>query len=72
MAAAAELAARLAAGPTAAYAAIKESLLFAAAATLDQALEKEAELQNRLGATEDHRTATAAFVTRQRPAFTGR
>jgi 2-(1,2-epoxy-1,2-dihydrophenyl)acetyl-CoA isomerase len=72
MAATEELAVRLAAGPTAAYAAIKESLAFAATSTLAEALEREAELQARAGATEDHRAATAAFVRRERPTFTGR
>jgi len=67
-----ELAAKLAAGPTAAYAAIKEALAFGATATLAQTLEKEAELQNRLGATTDHREATAAFLRKQNPTFTGR
>lgn len=67
-----ELAARLAAGPTLAYAAIKEQLAFAATHPLAAALEKEGELQNALGATEDHREATAAFLRKERPAFTGR
>jgi 2-(1,2-epoxy-1,2-dihydrophenyl)acetyl-CoA isomerase len=66
-----ELAARLAAGPTAAYAAIKESFAFASAHPFSAALEKEGELQNRLGATADHRDATAAFVRKERPVFTG-
>jgi 2-(1,2-epoxy-1,2-dihydrophenyl)acetyl-CoA isomerase len=70
--AAQELAAKLAAGPTAAYAAIKESLVFAATATLADALEKEAEMQARTGATQDHRAATDAFVRKERPVFTGR
>lgn len=70
--AAQELAARLAAGPTAAYAAIKESIAYAAHATLAQALTKEAELQAQLGATDDHRAATAAFVAKLKPVFTGR
>ncbi|HEY8301522.1 MAG TPA: enoyl-CoA hydratase-related protein [Jatrophihabitans sp.] len=70
--AAQELAARLAAGPTAAYAAIRESLAFAATATLDEALEREGELQAHMGRTDDHRNATAAFVAKQRPVFTGR
>jgi 2-(1,2-epoxy-1,2-dihydrophenyl)acetyl-CoA isomerase len=69
--AAQELAARLAAGPTAAYAAIKESLAFAASSTLAEALDKEAELQARAGATADHRNATRAFVAKERPTFTG-
>ena len=66
-----ELAARLAAGPTAAYAAIKESIAFAATSTLDESLAKEAELQERTGATADHSVAVAAFVAKQKPTFTG-
>jgi 2-(1,2-epoxy-1,2-dihydrophenyl)acetyl-CoA isomerase len=68
---AAELAARLANGPTAAYAAIKASLAYAAEATLPQALAKEAELQEQMGSTADHRNATAAFVAKQAPLFVG-
>jgi 2-(1,2-epoxy-1,2-dihydrophenyl)acetyl-CoA isomerase len=67
-----ELAARLAAGPTVAYAAIKEAIVFAGASTLTAALAKEAELQNRSGATADHADAVKAFVAKQKPAFTGR
>ncbi len=66
------LAARLAAGPTLAYAAIKEALLYASAHTLSESLAKEAELQTRLGSTEDHRQATLAFVNKQAPAYQGR
>src|SRR5664279_4201697 len=66
-----ELAARLAAGPTAAYAAIKNSIAYAATSTLADALAKEAELQAVMGATEDHRNATVAFVTKQQPVFFG-
>ncbi len=66
------LAARLAAGPTAAYAAIKESLLFAASHSLSESLAKEAELQQQLGRTRDHREATQSFVRKQEPAFEGR
>jgi 2-(1,2-epoxy-1,2-dihydrophenyl)acetyl-CoA isomerase len=65
-------AARLAAGPTLAYAAIKESLLYGASHRLSEALEKEAELQVRLGQSEDHRNATEAFVAKQTPTFRGR
>jgi 2-(1,2-epoxy-1,2-dihydrophenyl)acetyl-CoA isomerase len=72
MPAARELAVKLAAGPTLAYAAIRESLAFAATATLPEALAKEAELQNAMGATEDHRNATAAFLAKQKPVFVGR
>jgi 2-(1,2-epoxy-1,2-dihydrophenyl)acetyl-CoA isomerase len=70
-AAAAELAARLAAGPTAAYAAIKESLRFGVSSSLDDTLAKEAQLQARIGATDDHRQAVEAFLAKQQPTFTG-
>lgn len=70
--AAQELAAQLAAGPTVAYAGIKSAIHYAATATFEQALDKEAVLQAAAGATEDHRAATAAFVAKQKPVFTGR
>ncbi|MEO6886308.1 MAG: enoyl-CoA hydratase-related protein [Jatrophihabitantaceae bacterium] len=70
--AAQELAARLANGPTAAYAAIKASVAYAASSTLAESLAKEAELQTAMGRTEDHRNATAAFVAKQKPVFLGR
>jgi 2-(1,2-epoxy-1,2-dihydrophenyl)acetyl-CoA isomerase len=71
-AAAATFAARLAAGPTLAYAAIKEGLTYAATHGLAESLEKEAELQSRLGDSDDHRAATAAFLAKQSPVFHGR
>jgi 2-(1,2-epoxy-1,2-dihydrophenyl)acetyl-CoA isomerase len=64
-----ELAARLAAGPTVAYGQIKRQL--AGAATLADALAVEAEAQAVCGGTKDHHDATAAFVQKQRPSFTG-
>ncbi len=67
-----EFAGRLAAGPTASYGAIKESLLFAAGNGLAASLEKEAELQIRLGQTDDHRAATEAFVNKEQPTYRGR
>lgn len=70
--AAAALAARLAAGPTLAYAAIKEGLLFSTSHSLGESLEKEHELQVRLASTEDHQAATLAFVNKQTPVFQGR
>ena len=69
--AAQELAARLAAGPTAAYAAIKQAISYAADHDLEAALVREGELQTAMGATEDHRDATAAFVAKQKPVFRG-
>jgi 2-(1,2-epoxy-1,2-dihydrophenyl)acetyl-CoA isomerase len=69
--AAGALAAQLAAGPTAAYAAIKAELLYCASHGLAESLEKEAELQTELGRTADHREATFAFLRKERPVFTG-
>ncbi|MCW2725685.1 MAG: paaG [Frankiales bacterium] len=71
LAAATELAGRLAAGPTAAYAAIKESIAYAATATLVAALAKEDELQARAGATADHAGAVRSFLAKQPPVFSG-
>jgi 2-(1,2-epoxy-1,2-dihydrophenyl)acetyl-CoA isomerase len=70
--AAQELAVRLAAGPTVAYGAIKRQLSIGTAGTLSDALTAEARAQAICGATADHRAATAAFVAKQRPTFTGR
>jgi 2-(1,2-epoxy-1,2-dihydrophenyl)acetyl-CoA isomerase len=71
-AAAAALAARLAAGPTLAYAAIKESLRYAGGHGLPEALHKEAELQERLSGSHDHQAATRAFLAKEQPAYEGR
>jgi len=68
--AARELAARLAAGPTTAYAKIKEAMAFSGA--LSAALEVEARTQAEAGATADHREAVAAFVAKRPARFTGR
>jgi 2-(1,2-epoxy-1,2-dihydrophenyl)acetyl-CoA isomerase len=70
--AAASFAARMAAGPTLAYSAIKEGLQYASSHTLGESLEKEADLQERLGASADHRAATGAFVAKQAPVYHGR
>jgi 2-(1,2-epoxy-1,2-dihydrophenyl)acetyl-CoA isomerase len=71
-AAAGALARRLADGPTAAYAAIKAELVYAASHGLADSLEKEAELQTELGRTADHQAATLAFLRKERPSFQGR
>jgi 2-(1,2-epoxy-1,2-dihydrophenyl)acetyl-CoA isomerase len=68
----ADLAARLAAGPTRAYAAIRRSVTNSATADLDDALAFEAAMMTETGATEDHRSAVAAFVAKQKPEFRGR
>ena len=70
--AAAAMAARLAGGPTLAYAAIKEALLYSTSHTLRESLDKEADLQVRLGRTDDHRAATLAFVNKEAPVYQGR
>nr|MDT0658270.1 enoyl-CoA hydratase-related protein [Micromonospora sp. DSM 115978] len=70
--AAQDLAARLAAGPTVAYGAIKRQLSIGAAGTLSDALAAEAQAQRICGATADHRAATAAFVAKRPAAFEGR
>jgi naphthoate synthase len=69
---AAELAGRLAAGPTVAYAAIKRTLAAAATTDLATALEGEADAQAECGRTADHRAATEAFLAKQPVTFTGR
>ncbi|GAA0376333.1 enoyl-CoA hydratase/isomerase family protein [Streptomyces blastmyceticus] len=69
---AAAVARRLAEGPTAAYAALKESLAYGADHSLAQSLAKEDELQARAGASEDHRIAVDAFLKKQKPEFVGR
>jgi 2-(1,2-epoxy-1,2-dihydrophenyl)acetyl-CoA isomerase len=69
--AAQELAARLAVGPTVAYGMIKRQLQVGTSGTLDQALAEEAIVQQLAGETADHRNATAAFVAKEKPTFTG-
>jgi 2-(1,2-epoxy-1,2-dihydrophenyl)acetyl-CoA isomerase len=65
------LAARLAAGPTLAYRAIKTVLATAATDSLEDTLALEATLQTELGATADHREAVEAFLAKRPPEFTG-
>ncbi|SDK93023.1 enoyl-CoA hydratase/isomerase family protein [Streptomyces indicus] len=69
---AASVARTLAAGPTVAYAALKESLAFAASHSLAETLEKEDELQTRAGASEDHAIAVQAFIAKEKPQYLGR
>ncbi|GAA0950033.1 enoyl-CoA hydratase-related protein [Nonomuraea longicatena] len=67
-----DLAVRLAAGPTRAYAATRRALAYAATHTLAESLELEARLQDECAATEDHRAATRAFLAKETPVFKGR
>jgi 2-(1,2-epoxy-1,2-dihydrophenyl)acetyl-CoA isomerase len=66
------LAVRLAAGPTAAYAAVKQVLAGTATDGLEETLGREAVLQVELGQTADHAEAVEAFLAKRPPRFTGR
>lgn len=66
------LAARLAAGPTLAYAEAKRAIQAAALPPLPDVLETEHAAQARLGQTADHKDAVRAFLAKQRPEFHGR
>jgi 2-(1,2-epoxy-1,2-dihydrophenyl)acetyl-CoA isomerase len=66
------LAARLAAGPTAAYGYIKQAVSFAASKSLAEALREEDRLQTMAGGTADHATAVRSFLAKEKPVFTGR
>ncbi|MBN9099956.1 MAG: enoyl-CoA hydratase/isomerase family protein [Pseudonocardia sp.] len=67
-----ELARRLAAGPTLAYAEIKKAVAIGAVSPLDTVLEAEGAAQARLGVTTDHKEAVEAFLAKRRPTFEGR
>ena len=66
------LARRLAAGPTLAYAAIKQALAYGATHDLAESLVNEGAQMARTGASQDHRDAVAAFVAKRPPEFHGR
>jgi len=68
----ADIAARLVVGPTLAFAAVKESVRYAASRSLEESLAFESQLIARTGGSEDHRGAVASFVAKQRPTFEGR
>jgi 2-(1,2-epoxy-1,2-dihydrophenyl)acetyl-CoA isomerase len=67
-----ELAARLAAGPTAAYAGAKEQLNHWLFARMDLQLELEAAAQQRAAASEDFKEGVLAFLQKRPAAFEGR
>jgi 2-(1,2-epoxy-1,2-dihydrophenyl)acetyl-CoA isomerase len=67
-----DLAARLAAGPTVALGAMRQSLTFAADHTLAEAVDFESVQMTRTGQTADHAAAVAAFLAKEQPVFEGR
>jgi 2-(1,2-epoxy-1,2-dihydrophenyl)acetyl-CoA isomerase len=69
---AADLAARLAAGPTLAYAESKRAIAAATLPPLDDVLASEAAAQGRLGQSRDHVDAVDAFLAKRKPEFHGR
>ena len=69
---AATMAARLAAGPTVAFGAIRRSVAFSAGHGFEESVAFESEMMTLTGSTEDHRNAVASFVAKQRPEFHGR
>ncbi|MBM4424049.1 MAG: 2-(1,2-epoxy-1,2-dihydrophenyl)acetyl-CoA isomerase [Chloroflexi bacterium] len=66
------LAARLAVGPTKGYGLTKRAMLHAASATLAEALDYEAHLQDIAGRTADHKEGVAAFLEKRKPNFSGK
>lgn len=68
----ADIAGRLAAGPTLAYAAVKASVDYAAVHSLPESLAFESQMMARTGGSQDHRNAVQSFVAKERPTFNGR
>jgi 2-(1,2-epoxy-1,2-dihydrophenyl)acetyl-CoA isomerase len=67
-----ELAAQLAAGPTVALGAIRQSVEYAAGHSFEEATAFESTQMALTGATADHAAAVAAFVAKEKPVFEGR
>jgi 2-(1,2-epoxy-1,2-dihydrophenyl)acetyl-CoA isomerase len=66
------VAAGMAAGPTTAYAKIKEAMLASAGGSLADGLAVEGRTQAEAGQTADHKEAVDAFVAKRPPNFSGR
>jgi 2-(1,2-epoxy-1,2-dihydrophenyl)acetyl-CoA isomerase len=68
----ADLAARLAAGPTVALGAMRQSVEYAAGHSFEEAAAFESTQMALTGATADHAAAVAAFIAKEKPVFEGR
>ena len=68
----ADLAGKLAVGPTVAYGAVRQSIGYSASHTLAESIAFEATKMQLTGGTEDHHNAVDAFVAKQKPTFNGR
>ncbi|MCH8613675.1 enoyl-CoA hydratase/isomerase family protein [Arsenicicoccus dermatophilus] len=66
------LARRMAAGPTLAYAAIRDVVHYSAEHSFAESLAHEGELMDATGSSQDHAAAVAAFLAKERPTFAGR
>lgn len=66
-----KLAARLAAGPTIAYGAIRRAVNNSLGHDFSDSVAFESSMMTLTGSTEDHRAAVAAFVAKQKPVFRG-
>jgi len=71
-AAAGDLARRLAAGPTVAFASMRASVAYAAEHGLADSLAFEAGMMTRTGSTADHQAAVTAFIAKETPVYEGR
>lgn len=64
--------AQLARGPASAYRATKQAIAAATLGQLDEALDRERDLQVQLFTTDDFAEGATAFLQKRRPTFTGR
>jgi 2-(1,2-epoxy-1,2-dihydrophenyl)acetyl-CoA isomerase len=67
-----DLATRLAAGPTVALGALRQSVEYAAGHDFEESVAFESTQMTRTGATADHAAAVAAFIAKEKPVFEGR